>query len=74
MIKPSQHKIKTRAKRKFRPSKALMSDAFEAALKAGFDNARLDIAPNGEFSITAFNGDTTEHAQDEWDKAIAKAT
>ena len=48
-------------------------DAFEAALEAGFDNARLDIAPNGGFSITAFNGENVEHAEAEWTKAINNA-
>lgn len=63
-----------RRKRKFRPSKSLMRDALEAALEAGFDNARLDLNPKGGFSVTAFNGESIQNEQDEWDKAIAKAS
>ena len=47
--------------RKRLPSKALMQNAFEAAKAAGFDNARLEVLPQGGIAVTAYNGDISEH-------------
>ena len=66
--------IKAKRKRRFRPSKSLMKDALEAALEAGFDNARLELQANGGFAITAYNGESIEDAQTQWNKALAKAS
>jgi hypothetical protein len=55
--------------RRFRPSPALIRDAIKAIAEAGYKPGRVDMKPDGGFSVAILGEGERPHEGNPWDEA-----